>query len=106
MNTNELKNIISTNDAVMVYFSGENCGVCKALSPKIEKAVSNSYDKIKQVYISATDFQETAASFSVFTIPTVIVFFDNKEFIRKSRHISVDGFIKDILRPYNLFFEE
>lgn len=105
MKTEELNKIITDNDAVLVYFSGESCGVCKALAPKIEQEIKAYYPKIKQVYISATDFQETAASYSVFTIPTVIVFFDSKEFNRKSRHISVAGFIEELKRPYNLFFD-
>ena len=37
MNIEELKQIINNNDAVMVYFSGEFCGVCKnALQEIIE----------------------------------------------------------------------
>ncbi len=106
MNIDDLKKEIESNAALLVYFSGENCGVCKALSPKIKEAVLVNYPKIKQLYISATEFQETAASLSVFTIPTVIVFLDGKEFVRKSRHISVGGLIEELSRPYNLFFED
>ena len=106
MKIEDLKNEIKENEALLVYFSGENCGVCHALRPKIQDAVTANFPKIKQLYISATDFQETAAGLSVFTIPTVIVFLDGKEFIRQSRHISVGGFIEELKRPYNLFFED
>ena len=106
MNIEDLEKEIKSNEAVMVYFSGENCGVCHALRPKIQDAVTNNFPKIKQLYISATEFRETAASLNVFTIPTVIVFLDGKEFIRQSRHISVGGFTEELQRPYNLFFKD
>ncbi len=106
MNIDELNKCINDNDAVLVYFSGENCGVCKALQPKIKDTVTDNFPLIKHIYISATIFQETAASLSVFTIPTVIVFFEGKEFIRESRHISISSLIQKIERPYNLFFKD
>jgi len=100
----ELQEIIKKQDAVMVYFSGKNCGVCKALQPKIEELFAQEFPKIKQVYISADEFAQTAAQFSVLTIPTVLVFFDAKEFIRESRHISIHELASSIQRPYGLFF--
>lgn len=105
MNLDELKQTIETNDAVMVYFSGENCGVCKALQPKIKELFDTSFQNIEQIYISSNEYMKTAAQFSVLTIPTVIVFFDNKEFVRQSRHISIQELQSKIERPYSLFFE-
>lgn len=104
MEIEELQNIIDTNDAVMVYFSGENCGVCKALMPKVKELFDNSYEKVKQVYISADKFPQTAAQFQVLTIPTLIVFFDKKEFVKQSRHISIQELSNAIDRPYSIFF--
>lgn len=105
MNLDKLKQTIETNDAVMVYFSGENCGVCKALQPKVKELFDTNFSKIEQIYISSDKYIQTAAQFSVLTIPTVIVFFDNKEFVRQSRHISIQDLEKKIQRPYGLFFE-
>ena len=106
MDIDSLNNEIKNNDAVLVYFSGEYCGVCEVLSPKIKDAISTHFPKIKQLYISASDFKQTAANFSVFSMPTIIIYFDGKEFIKQSRHISVSGLVDDIQRPYNLFFED
>jgi thioredoxin-like negative regulator of GroEL len=89
----------------MVYFSGKNCNVCKVLQPKIKKAFNKEYPKIKDIYIDAEENQEIAIEFGVFSVPTIIVFFDKKEFARKSRNLSVDGFIQELKRPYNLFFD-
>lgn len=97
---NELKN----NDAVMLYFSGNDCGVCKVLQPKVSELFTQKFPKIKQLYISAEDFRETAVGYNVLTIPTVIVFFENKEFLRKSRHISIVEVETELERVYSLYF--
>ena len=105
MQIEDLKQFINENDAVMVYFSGEHCGVCQVLQPKIKEAFEKEFPKIKQLFIDAQQFKQTAVNYSVFSVPTIIVFFEGKEFAKKSRHISVDGFIQELQRPYTLFFK-
>ena len=104
MNIQDIEKQIQTNDAVMIYFSGNNCGVCTALKPKIESSFTNHFPKIKQLYINAHDFPQIAAHFSIFTIPSLLVYFDKKETKRESRHISVDQLMQSTKRPYELFF--
>jgi len=105
MEIEELKQIINNNDAVMVYFSGEFCGVCKVLQPKIKEAFEDEFPKIKQIYLEADNYKQTAIEFGVFAVPTIIVYFDGKEFARKSRNLSVGGFVQELQRPYGLFFD-
>jgi len=100
----EVEQIIQSNDAVMLYFSGANCGVCKVLHPKIEKAFSQYYPLIKQIKIDVEQYPQIAGQFGVFALPTIVIYFDGKEFNRKSRNISVDGLLSEIKRPYELFF--
>jgi thioredoxin-like negative regulator of GroEL len=104
MQIDDLKEFISTNDAVMVYFSGEFCGVCKVLQPKIKDAFTKHYPNIKQLYIDADSFKQTAVALNIFAVPTIVVYLDGKEFARKSRNLSVDRFIQELQRPYGLFF--
>ncbi len=104
MQIDELNKIIKNNDAVMIYFSGEFCGVCKVLQPKIKNAFSLELPKIKQIYIDADKYKQTAVEFGVFAVPTIIVYFDHKEQQRKSRNLSVGGFVSELQRPYGLFF--
>jgi len=105
MTLEDLKKEIDINDAVMVYFGGEYCGVCNVLKPKIKELFNNQFQKVKQIYISIDKFPQTAAQFNVLIMPTVLVFFDKKEFIRQSRHISIQELSKQIQRPYGLFFD-
>lgn len=101
----ETKSIISTQDAVLIYFSGQNCSVCTTLKPKIEQQVNLHLPKIKIYEVKADIYKEIASNFSVFSIPTILVFFDSKEFKREGRNISVLNFIEELKRPYNLFME-
>ena len=34
-NSQQVEEAINKNDAVLIYFSGENCSVCKVLKPKL-----------------------------------------------------------------------
>lgn len=104
MNIEELNEQIKSNEALLIYFSGENCGVCKTLKPKIFSSFNEVYPKIKQLEIKTEQNIELARQFNVFALPTILVFLDGKEFQRKERNISVSGFISDIKRPYELFF--
>ncbi len=93
---------LQSNDAVMLYFSAPGCNVCHALKPKLTEALMEAFPAfvIESVDISQTP--EIASHFSVFAIPTVLVFFQGREFLRKSRHMSVGEVIEAIRRPYHL----
>jgi len=104
MTIEDIENVIQSNDSVMIYFSGENCGVCTALKPKIQSSFQINFPKTKQLFISASDYPSIAAHFSIFTIPSVLIYFDKKETRRESRHISVEQLVQSTKRPYELFF--
>ncbi|MBD3796287.1 MAG: thioredoxin family protein [Campylobacterales bacterium] len=98
----EIENIIKENLAVMVYFSAPTCNVCHALKPKLLEAIETNFKEFEIVSVDVSVDQEVAAHFSVFAIPTVLVFLDSREFLRKSRHMSVDEVIREIKRPYEI----
>ena len=97
-----INNSIKENLAVMVYFSAPTCNVCHALKPKLLDALDANFKdfNIESVDISLTE--GIAPFFNVYAIPTVLVFLDGKEFLRKSRHMSVDEVIREIKRPYEI----
>lgn len=93
---------IEENLAVMLYFSAPTCNVCHALKPKLLEAISENFEKFEIVSVDVSLEQEVAAHFSVFAIPTVLIFLDGREFLRKSRHMSIDEVIREIKRPYEI----
>ena len=101
----EIQEYISTGKPVLIYFSGENCSVCKVLKPKIKKEISYNFPEMKLFEIKADLSKEIASKFSVFSIPTILVFFDSKEFFREGRNISIKRFIDNLRRPYSLYMD-
>jgi len=98
-NTNK---IINDNLAVMLYFSAPTCNVCHALKPKLLDAIEKNFDQFEIVSVDTSVEQDVSAHFGVFAIPTVLIFLDGKEFLRKSRHMSVDEVVREIKRPYDI----
>ncbi|MEK6658688.1 MAG: thioredoxin family protein [Campylobacterota bacterium] len=100
--TEDIKKIIEENLAVMLYFSAPTCNVCHALKPKLVDAILSNFKEFEIVSIDTSIEQEIAANFSIFAIPSVLIFLGGKEFLRKSRHMSVDEVIREIKRPYEI----
>ena len=104
-NLDDLKNMINTGKPVLVYFSGENCSVCKILKPKIEEEIRKNFPQF-QLFEVKTDISiELTAQYMIFSIPTTIIYFDKKEFKRYGRNISIPLFLEEIKRPYELMCE-
>ncbi|RUM67213.1 MAG: thioredoxin [Sulfurospirillum sp.] len=102
MSLEDLEKIIKEEIGVLLYFSTPTCNVCKALKPKISHAFQEHFPLIKQIYIDSSKNPEIPASMQIFSVPTIVVFLDGKEFARESRNISVDLFIEKIKRPYEI----
>lgn len=90
--------------ALLAYFSTEACNVCKVLKPKVADLLQQEFPKIKSVYIKSDKLPEVAAQNQVFTAPTILVFFDGREYIRKSRNIGIGELQHEIERPYSMIF--
>ena len=82
----------------LLYFSGEHCGVCKVLKPKLLEQVSSNFPNIKIIVIDVEQEQELAAQHTVFTLPVVIIKVDGKEQYRFARSFSVIEVISKLLR--------
>ncbi|MBT5935613.1 co-chaperone YbbN [Sulfurimonas sp.] len=93
---------IKENIAVMVYFSAPTCNVCHALKPKLLEALDENFSEFKVESVDISIDEDIAPHFGIFTIPTVLIFLDSKEFVRKSRNMSVNELMKEIQRPYEI----
>ena len=102
MDLEELKDVIRTEIGVLLYFSGENCNVCHALRPKFKELFDSKFPKIKQIYLDAHENPEISADYRVFSVPTMLVFLDGREFIREGRAVSLYKLEEKLQRPYNM----
>lgn len=105
MTLEELQNTIRTEVGVLLYFSGESCNVCHALRPKFKELFDKEFPQIKQIYLDAHENLEISANFQVFSVPTMIVFLDGREFIREGRAVSLHQMTEKLQRPYILMTE-
>jgi len=103
-NLEDFNAVLKDNLGVLIYYSNETCNVCKVLKPQIIEMLEKQYPKVPFYYVDITETPEIAAQTQVFTIPTIVVYFDGKETIRKSRHIGIGELSESISRPYNMVF--
>lgn len=99
---NELNTKLREEMALVIYFSSPSCNVCHVLRPKLMEALEKEYPSIGRYHADVALTPEIAAQFQVFSAPTIIVFLEGKEFIRKGRAMSVEGLLQEIKRPYEL----
>jgi len=101
----EFNQILVDNDAVLVYFSHEQCNVCKVLKPKVAKLLEENFPLMKMYYSDTVVYPEVSSQFSIFAVPTILVFFAGKESFRRSRNIGISELQELIERPYSMIFE-
>ncbi|PHR58400.1 MAG: thiol reductase thioredoxin [Arcobacter sp.] len=101
-NLNELNSKLKEEMAMVLYFSSPSCSVCHVLRPKLMQALEENYPDIGRYHADIALTPELAAQFQIFSAPTIIVFLEGKEFIRKGRAMSVEGLLQEIKRPYEL----
>ena len=102
----ELQNTIKSEVGVLLYFSGENCNVCHALRPKFKELFDREFSQLKQIYLDAHENAEISAHYQVFSVPTMIVFMDGREFAREGRSVSLHQLAEKLKRPYDMMMGE
>lgn len=70
--TSEFQEFIN-NEYVLIDFYADWCGPCKMLSPIIE-SISSQRDNIKVAKVNVDNLNDIARSYSVMSIPTLILF--------------------------------
>tara|TARA_Y100000589_G_scaffold331882_2_gene387678 strand:+ start:68315 stop:68650 length:336 start_codon:yes stop_codon:yes gene_type:complete len=104
-NSQQIKQIINKEDAVMLLFSDGACNVGDALAPKLQQLVSEEFPQLTMVEINVQVLPEVKGEYNVFVIPTVLVYFAGKETIRHARFINIEQLKKEISRVYSIMFE-
>ncbi|MDD3447878.1 MAG: thioredoxin family protein [Gammaproteobacteria bacterium] len=92
--------------AVAIWFSAPGCGVCGVLRPRIRALFEQAFPRVRWLEVDTAAQPALAAQHQVFTIPTLLVFLDGREFLRRARNFS-PAEVRDALeRPYGLLFGE
>lgn len=104
INSNEeIKNIISDNEMVILYFSNKVCGVCEVIRDKVQ-SILELYSKVKFIDIDGEEQIQLAALNNVFSFPLLILYADGKEVIRVGRNVNLLELEETIKRYYYMLF--
>lgn len=99
-----LTTFVQGHEAVAVYFSGADCGVCQVMEPKVRELLDSEFPRILFGRVATAEAAELAAQQGVFAVPTLLIFFDGRESFRYARNFSLGQLRQDLARPYQLFF--
>ena len=102
MTLEDVQKMISEEAGVLLYFAGETCSVGHARRPKFKALFDEKFPRIKQVYLDAHENPEISAHYQVFSVPTMLVFLDGREFVREGRAVSMHRLTEQVMRPYQM----
>lgn len=90
------KQVLEQKRMVFVDFYADWCGPCKMTTPIIEQLSEEYKDKISFVKINVDANQDLASQYSVFSIPTFIIFKAGKIITQLTGAHGKEGFIREI----------
>lgn len=100
----ELDSFIKSTPVSVVYFSTQDCNVCKVLKPKLKELLESDFPEIKFGYVDLNNSREIAGQNTIFSVPTIIFYFEGSESFRESRNINLPNLRDKLARPYEIFF--
>lgn len=105
MTPEELEFKIKESQGVLVYFKNDFCSPCVALKPKVSDLIDANLPKMEMVIVDSFTNPSLTGQYGVFSNPTLVVFFEGREYLRKSKYISISELQVEIKRLYEKAFE-
>ena len=96
--------LIEQTPLVLVYFTGGTCAACWAIQGELEKILVD-FPQAAAVEISADEQKALCAAYSVFAVPTALLFTQGKEALRFGRHVDLGDFRRQLTRYERLLTE-
>lgn len=87
---------VISNGTVVVDFWAEWCAPCKAMAPVLDEVALRSEGKALTVKLNVDDNRSVASKYGIFSIPTLIIFNNGKEYRRYTGVQPADKLLKII----------
>lgn len=100
----DFKSLVAKEAALMIYFYNDNCAPCVSLRPKVMELVETNFPEMRIVFSNSIRQPEISAYFGAFNNPTIVIFFEGKEYKRESKYVSIAQLESSIQRPYGMLF--
>lgn len=92
-------------EAVLLLFGGQSCGVCQALKPQLEAMLRDQFPAMAGFYLDCQGgAQALCAQEGIFALPVVQLWFGGRKFAEFARVFSLGQLREAIARPYALAF--
>jgi len=89
------KEVLDAQGVVLVDFYADWCGPCKMVAPVIDELAGEKKD-VKFAKVNVDEHSDIASQYSVFSIPTFIIFKDGKAVNQFSGAMGKEGFESEI----------
>ena len=97
---------IESQKGILFYFATDSCSVGEAVEPKVRQLIDEKFSNISFCFVDMNLSPELSASQQVFVEPTLLLFIEGKEYLRRSRNINMIELEAAIQRIYTLAFED
>lgn len=95
----QIDTFIKNHALAFLYISQPNCSVCHGLKPQVQELMEK-FPHIHLAEVNTTTVPEVAGRFSIFTVPVLLLFVYEKEYIREARIVHMDLFERKLLKIY------
>ena len=97
----KFKEIINSNQLILVDFYADWCGPCKMMSPILQEVKGIIKDDVKIIKINVDQHQDLANHFMVRGVPTLMLFKSGKMLWRQSGVLSTKDLVAIIQNHLN-----
>ena len=97
----KFKEIINSNQLILVDFYADWCGPCKMMSPILQEVKEIIKEEVKIIKINVDQHQDLASHFMVRGVPTLMLFKTGKMLWRQSGVLSTKDLVAIIQNHLN-----